>query len=118
MPEFSARYEIAFSARVCVVVGWGNLWQFPLYAGVAKYSRERFRLKKRKNADKTRRFFGGGGGGDDWRKIWRFVVFSTPDFGIGTDFLFLGVSRFFHVRNGNIWGGREPATPSEIKLSE
>ncbi|MBP3526505.1 MAG: hypothetical protein J6J65_08235, partial [Opitutales bacterium] len=63
MPEFSARYEIAFSARVCVVVGWGNLWQFPLYAGVAKYSRERFRLKKRKNADKTRRFFGGRGGG-------------------------------------------------------
>lgn len=31
----------------------------------------------------------------DWRKIWRFGVFSTPDCGIGTDFLFLGPPVFF-----------------------
>ena len=95
MPEFSARYEIAFSARVCVVVGWGNLWQFPLYAGVAKYSRERFRLKKRKNADKTRRFFGGRGGGMIGGRFGGLWCFQRLISGLERIFFFWGSPVFF-----------------------
>lgn len=45
-----------------------------------------------------------GAGGGDWRKIWRFVVFSTPDFGIGTDFLFFGGLPFFFTCAMEIFG--------------